>query len=49
MVLLWLVLGLLVLDLAALLFAVDSRPGLEHSVRSRTLRPRTGRRPQGSC
>jgi hypothetical protein len=34
----WLILSLLVLDLAALLFAADTRPGFEHS-RSRTHRP----------
>jgi hypothetical protein len=30
---LWLVLSLLVVDLAALLFAVDTRPGLQHTSR----------------
>jgi hypothetical protein len=39
MELIWLVLGLLALDLAALLFAADSRPGFEHSSRSHLLRP----------
>ena len=34
MELIWLVLSLLVLDLAALLFAADTRPGLRHSSRS---------------
>jgi hypothetical protein len=29
----WLMLALLVVDLAAVLFAVDSRPGFEHSPR----------------
>jgi hypothetical protein len=33
MELIWLVLSLLVLDLAALLFAVDTRPGLRHTSR----------------
>jgi hypothetical protein len=33
MELIWLVLALLVVDLAAILFAVDTRPGLEHSRR----------------
>jgi hypothetical protein len=33
MELIWLVLALLVVDLAAILFAVDSRPGFEHSPR----------------
>jgi hypothetical protein len=33
MELIWLVLGLLVLDVAALLFAADSRPGLQHTSR----------------
>jgi hypothetical protein len=31
MALIWLVLSLIVLDLAALLFAVDTRPGFQHS------------------
>ena len=35
MELIWLVLSLLVLDLAAILFAVDTRPGLQHSSRWR--------------
>jgi hypothetical protein len=38
MELIWLVLSLLVLDLAALLFAVDSRPGLQHTSRRPTRR-----------
>jgi hypothetical protein len=38
MVLIWIVLGLLALDLAALLFAVDSRTGFEHSARARNRR-----------
>jgi hypothetical protein len=42
MELLWLVLGLLALDLAALLFAADSRPGFEDSSRSHILRPARG-------
>ena len=33
MELIWLVLALLVVDLAAILFAVDTRPGFEHSPR----------------
>jgi len=33
MELIWLVLALLVVDLAAILFAVDSRPGFERSPR----------------
>jgi hypothetical protein len=41
MELIWLVLALLVVDLAAILFAADTRPGLEHSSR-----PLTARRPQ---
>jgi hypothetical protein len=39
MELIWLVLALLVVDLAAVLFAADTRPGLEHSSRSRPLPP----------
>jgi hypothetical protein len=35
MELLWLVLSLLVIDVAAFLFAVDTRPGLEHTSRWR--------------
>jgi hypothetical protein len=35
MELLWLVLSLLVVDLAALLFAADTRPGLQHTSRWR--------------
>jgi hypothetical protein len=31
MALLWLVLALLVVDLAAFLFGADTRPGLQHS------------------
>ena len=33
MELIWLVLSVLVLDLAAFLFAVDTRPGLQHTSR----------------
>ena len=33
MELIWLMLALLVVDLAAILFAVDTRPGFEHSPR----------------
>jgi hypothetical protein len=40
MELIWLVLALLAVDLAAILFAADTRPGLEHSSR-----PLTSRRP----
>ena len=39
MELICLVLALLAVDLAAILFAADTRPGLEHSSRSRVLRP----------
>jgi hypothetical protein len=35
MELIWLVLSVLVLDLAAFLFAVDTRPGLQHTSRWR--------------
>ena len=38
MELIWLVLSLLVLDLAAYLFAVDTRPGFQHSAHP-SLRP----------
>jgi hypothetical protein len=38
MELIWLVLSLLVLDLAAFLFAVDTRPGLRHTSRRRDRR-----------
>ena len=38
MELLWLVISLLVVDLAALLFAVDTRPGLQHTSRWRDRR-----------
>jgi hypothetical protein len=38
MELIWLVLALLVVDLAAILFAVDTRPGLEHSPRPQVWR-----------
>jgi hypothetical protein len=43
MELIWLVLALLAVDLAAVLFAVDTRPGLEHSSRPLTVRPGTSR------
>ena len=33
MELIWLVLALLVVDLAAIVFAVDTRPGFEHAPR----------------
>ena len=39
MELLWLVLTLLVVDLAALLFGADTRPGLQHSARPGFHRP----------
>ncbi|HSO52257.1 MAG TPA: hypothetical protein VL330_05820 [Actinomycetes bacterium] len=39
MELLWLVLTLLVVDLAALLFAADTRPGFQHSARPSLHRP----------
>ncbi|HEY7606499.1 MAG TPA: hypothetical protein VID07_06985 [Actinomycetes bacterium] len=42
MELIWIMLALLVVDLAAVLFAVDSRPGLEHSSRRGTRRPAGG-------
>ena len=42
MELIWLMLALLVVDLAAILFAVDTRPGFEHSPRPWT---RSGARP----
>ena len=48
MILIWLVLGLLALDLAALLFAADTRPGLEHSARPLTARPRVHPRALGT-
>jgi hypothetical protein len=48
MELIWLVLALLVVDLAAVLFAVDTRPGFEHSARPWVRPARTGaRRPVG--
>ena len=34
MELLWFMLALVVVDLAAMLFAVDTRPGFEHTPRS---------------
>ena len=43
MELIWLVLALLAVDLAALLFAADTRPGLEHTPRPRLFRTGTGR------
>jgi hypothetical protein len=43
MELLWIVLSVVVLDLAACLFAADSRPGLQHTSRWPTgQRTRTG-------
>ena len=48
MELIWLVLALLVVDLGAILFAVDTRPGFEHSPRPWARPTRTGaRRPAG--
>jgi hypothetical protein len=38
MELIWLVLTLVVVDLAAFLFAVDTRPGLQHTSRGRDRR-----------
>ena len=38
MELIWLVLTLVVVDLAAFLFAVDTRPGLQHTSRRRDRR-----------
>ncbi len=38
MELFWLVLSLVVVDLAAFLFAVDTRPGLQHTSRWHALR-----------
>ena len=38
MQLIWLVLTLLAVDLAAFLFAVDTRPGFEHTARRRARR-----------
>jgi hypothetical protein len=42
MQIIWLVLSLLAIDLAALLFAVDTRPGLEHTPRWRHRRSISG-------
>ena len=42
MELLWLVLSLIVVDLAAFLFAVDTRPGLQHTSRWRDRRHDSG-------
>jgi hypothetical protein len=39
MEMIWLVLTLLAVDLAALLFAADTRPGLQHSSRRALHRP----------
>jgi hypothetical protein len=41
MELIWLVLSLVAVDLAALLFAADTRPGLQHSSRRRPRRRRS--------
>jgi hypothetical protein len=38
MELLWFVIGLLAVDLAAVLFAADTRPGFEHGPRRRIRR-----------
>jgi hypothetical protein len=40
MELIWLVLSVLILNLAALRFAVDTRPGFEHAPRWRDRHPR---------
>ena len=50
MELIWLVLSLLAVDLAALLFAADTRPGLQHSSRPGLHRPSGSvlHRPSGS-
>jgi hypothetical protein len=37
MELVWLMLSLLAVDLAAFMFAADTRPGLQHSSRRRSL------------
>lgn len=42
MELFWFVLALLVVDLAAMLFAVDTRPGFEHTPRRWTRRSTGG-------
>jgi hypothetical protein len=42
MELVWLVLVLLAVDLAAFLFAVDTRPGFQHTARWRPRRHPTG-------
>jgi hypothetical protein len=42
MELFWFVLALVIVDLAAMLFAVDTRPGLEHSPRRWTRRSTGG-------
>ena len=48
MELIWLVLAVLVVDLAAIFFAVDTRPGFEHSPRPWVRPGRAGvRRPVG--
>jgi hypothetical protein len=44
MQIIWLVLSLLAIDLAALLFAVDTRSGLEHTPRWPTPRRHASRR-----
>ena len=44
MELIWLVLALLIVDLAALRFAVDTRPGFEHSPRPSVRPARAGAR-----
>jgi hypothetical protein len=38
----WIVLSLLAIDLAAFLFAADTRPGLEHTTRGPTRRTTPG-------
>jgi hypothetical protein len=46
MELIWLILSVLVVDLAVLRFAVDTRPGFEHSPRRRDRPPRRDRHPR---
>jgi hypothetical protein len=45
MELIWLILCVLVVDLAVLRFGVDTRPGFEHSARRRDRHPRPAVRP----
>jgi hypothetical protein len=48
MEMIWLVLTLLAVDLAALLFAADTRPGLQHSARWGLHRPSSSAAPRAS-